>query len=510
MKIVTAEQMRRIDAVTISERGIPGEVLMDRAGKAAAREILECFEPDAVAIVTGKGNNAGDGFVAARELARHGVHTTLYMLRPPEDLTGAARVAYDKVPEDLERILTPSAAILREQLIHYDVAIDAILGTGVRGPVTGDYAEAIEAINACRMNVVAMDIPSGVPGESGQPVGVHICALATVTMGLPKVTMMSGPGVAATGRVIIADLGFPRDLLEDPGIQTNLLDLADARALLPARPPDGHKGAFGRVMILGGSQGLSGAAILASRSASRSGAGLVYACCPGGLGPVIEGALLEEIKIPLAGDSVHFTAADAVRVVDEAEPMQAVAIGPGLGRNPETRQFLMEIIRTVRAPLVIDADGLNLMAGETGVLSERPGPTVLTPHPAEAARLLGCATGDIQSARLDAFKDFASAHNAVVALKGAQTVVTSPEGQCFINPTGNSGLAKGGSGDVLTGLIAGILAQGAPPLEAACLGVFAHGMAADIAAETQSVRSILPSDVIGNLGKAYRRLEGRS
>lgn len=507
MKLVTASQMRHIDQVTIEDRGVPGATLMDRAGKAIARETLECFEPESVAVLTGKGNNAGDGFVAARELARMGIKVVIYMLSCPDELSGDALGAYEKLPEDLERILQPSPAILREQLIHYDLVIDAIFGTGLNGPVREPWDAIIEAVNACRVNVLSADIPSGLPGDPHAEVGPHIHATMTVTMGTPKLTMVTDPGVRSTGRVIIADLGFPRDLLEDASITTNLLTTDSIQQMLPPRPPDGHKGTFGKVMLVGGSRGLTGAAILASRAACRSGAGLVFTCFPEPLAPAFEINLIEPIKIPLPGDEPFFTAQHVERVLRETANMQAVAIGPGLGRHPETKDFMLATLREVNAPVVIDADGLNLLAEGVEELAQRPGPTVLTPHPVEAARLLGCSKEDVIANRIDAFRELSARYRAVVVLKGSQTVITDPDGQCYINPTGNTGLAKGGSGDVLTGLIAGLLAQGATPRHAACLGVFLHGMAADVCAEQTSVRAMLPGEVIDSLSTAFRRLE---
>jgi NAD(P)H-hydrate epimerase len=519
MKVVTAQQMRRIDQVTIQDRGIPGAVLMDRAGRGIAREALERFQPESVAVITGKGNNAGDGFVAARELLAHGVATTLFMLRLPEELEGDALDAFQKLPPETKKVIGPGPGTLREHLIQFDLAIDAIFGTGLVGPVKPPFDAIIEAINGAQVNVLSIDIPSGLPSdpvpfsETRNPksenaaFGPCVRATVTVTIGLPKLGMIVDPGVRTTGAVVVQDIGFPRDLLADAAIATNLMTPEEARELLPERTPGGNKGTFGRVMVLGGSEGMTGAAILAAQAAARSGVGLVYSCYPHPLGPVMESRLLEPVKLPLGGSVPWFIADHADRALRHAEQMQAVALGPGLGRNPETQAFVREIVRRVRAPLVIDADGLRLLAENLDDLQHRPGPTVLTPHPGEAADLLGCTVAEIEAGRLGAFTDLASTYEVVVVLKGAQTVTTTPDGQRTINPSGNTGLAKGGSGDVLTGLIAGLLAQGCAPGDAARLGVFVHGLAADIAAERDSVRGMIPSDVIDHLGRAFARLE---
>lgn len=510
MKVVTPEQMRRIDETTIRERGIPGAVLMDRAGKAVMREAMERFEPDSVIVVTGKGNNAGDGFVVARELQRHGIPTTLCMLRPPGDISGHALDMLNQVPGEVRRIDQPTPAALREELTRHDLVIDAIFGTGLNGPLRAPWDEYIHAINACRMNVLAVDIPSGLPGEGpsglAEP-GPCVRATLTVTMGLPKVGMVIDPGVRATGRVVVADIGFPRDLLEQSDIQTNLMTMEQARGVLPTRQPNGHKGTFGRVLIVAGSEGMTGAAVMAAQSAARSGAGLVYVAYPRPLGAIMESHLIEPVKIPLEGEEGWFTEAQAGRVIAEASSMQAIAIGPGIGQRPETLGFFREVMAQVAAPMVIDADGLNLLAEDPGLLDRRPGPTVLTPHPGEAARLLNCTIEEVEGNRLDAMAELSRRCKAVVVLKGAQTVTTEPDGQRTLNPTGNSGLAKGGSGDVLTGLIAGLLAQGCEPGVAARLGVFVHGVAADVAAEKMGLRGMIPSDVIQALGSAFMRIE---
>lgn len=507
MKVANSAQMRRIDEVTIFERGIAGATLMDRAGKAVAREVMERFHPDSVAVVAGKGNNAGDGFVAARSLHRMGVPTTVFLLFGAEGLKGEALDAFKKLPEEISIERVEQAHELRERLIQYEVVIDAILGTGVKGPVEGRLAEMIQAVNACETNVLSIDIPSGLMSEAKQTGGPHVKANVTVTIGLPKLGIVLDPGARSAGIISIADIGFPRDLLEDATISVNLLTIESMAAALPARNPSGHKGSFGKVLILGGSEGMTGAAIMAARSASRSGAGLIYVAYPRALGAVIEGALLEPVKRPLAGRERWFTGAQAKAALAEAEKADAVAFGPGIGTRPATAAFAAEIFKGVKAPLVVDADGLNLLANDIGLLKQRPGPTILTPHPGEASRLLNKSVKEIEADRLEAFVEFAREHNAITVLKGAQTIVTSPDGQRFINPTGNSGLAKGGSGDILTGLMTGLLAQGCEPLVAAQLAVFLHGVAADLAASEIGVRAMIPGDLLDFFGKAFLFLE---
>ncbi|MEN6626118.1 MAG: NAD(P)H-hydrate dehydratase [Candidatus Sumerlaeia bacterium] len=510
MKVLTAEQMRRVDEVTIRERGVPAAVLMNRAGKAVAIEARDRFRPDSVAIVTGKGNNAGDGFVAARELEEAGIAVTVHMLAPASELKGAALDAFNKMPAGLALREASDAAALRRDLGRHDLVIDAIFGTGTRGPIQGAWADAIEAINSCGANILSVDIPSGMPCEppmSGEAWGPAVRAHLTVTIGRPKLAMTVEPGMSLSGRVVVADIGFPSDLLDDPSITTNLITVQDAAGLLPPRPVAGHKGTFGRVLILAGSEGMSGAATMTTLAAMRSGAGLVYAGYPTPLGTVIEGRLLEPVKLPLGGSRPWFGPEHVEAAVDAARDVDAVAIGPGLGQREPTAQFLTAVMNRIEKPLVIDASALTILADHVELLGDRPAPTVLTPHPGEAARLLGRSAAEVQADRLGAFLEFCARWNTIVVLKGAHTITTEPGGQRWINHSGNTGLAKGGSGDVLTGLIAGLIAQSMPPLDAARLGVFVHGFAADMLAERMSVRAMIAGDVIDALGEAWLRLE---
>lgn len=510
MKLLNAEQMRRIDDITIRERGIPGAVLMDRAGTAVAREAIERFNPESVAVITGKGNNAGDGFVAARELAAAGVAVTIYMLAPADELAGDALGAYELMTGGVTLRERPDAETLRRDLPHHNLVIDAIFGTGTRGPVTGAWAKAIEAMNACGANILAVDIPSGLPGEpprEGQPWGPAVRANATVTIGRPKLSMAVEPGVSLSGRIVIADIGFPADLLDDPACTTDLITYDEMRAILPARPGDGHKGTFGSVLILAGSEGMSGAAVMTATAAMRSGTGLVYVGYPTPLGTVMESRLLEPVKLPLGGGQHWFGPEHVEPAIEASKNVDAVAIGPGIGLHKETAEFLAGVINKIDKPMVIDASGLTLFADRIDLLGKRPAPTILTPHPGEAAHLLGKKIGEIQANRLDAFLEFSARWNSIVVLKGAQTVITDPGGRRWINHTGNTGLAKGGSGDVLTGLIVGLMAQSMSPIDAARLAVFLHGYTADLLAERMSPRAMIASDIIAALRESWLRLE---
>lgn len=508
LKLVTPAEMRRIDEVTIRERGVPGYTLMKRAGEAVAREAVERFGPDRVAVLAGKGNNGGDGFVAARLLEESGVRVEVLTTFDPAEAGGDAAKALADLPEGVPVTRLDSAEKLAGRLEDFDLVIDALLGTGLEGAARGLVAEVIAAVNRARVNVLAVDVPSGLLGGGEQPQDAPcVRAQVTVTIGLPKVSLILGPAARCAGIVSVADIGFPRDLLESEALTVNLLTEPGMAEVLPPRDPAGHKGTFGRVGILGGAEGMTGAAILAARAAVRSGAGLVYAVYPHALGTVFESALIEPVKRPLPGAERWFTGDLVTAALEAVRDCDAVALGPGVGQRESTAAFVAEMVARVEVPLVIDADALNLLANDLTPLRGRKGPAVLTPHPGEAARLLGCSVPELQARRLEACRELAREARSTVLLKGAHTVITDPDGQRYINPTGNSGLAKGGSGDVLTGLIAGLLAQGMQPTEAAALGAFVHGMAADLAAKEASVRAMTPGDVLENFGAAFARLE---
>lgn len=504
MKVVTAEQMREIDRVTIEERGVPGVQLMEKAGESVAREILQCFDAGVTVILAGKGNNAGDGFVVARHLHQREWPVRVLLLGDPGDLRGDARKMFDDVPPEVRQLRIEDAGQLDEALADAEVIVDAILGTGIKGAVRGLFGEAIEAVNALKRPVVAVDIPSGLTADGGPIEGPVIRAAFTVTMGLPKLGMLIHPGIEYTGNVIVASLDFPDELLTDPNLKVDLLTESSINALLPYRPTDGHKGTFGSLMVVGGAPGMTGAPILASRAAMRSGTGLVYCATAAELQPLILPRLLEELTLALPSECGACLGMESLGpLLERAPQMRAVALGPGIGQASETQRFVRKAVEMVQRPMVIDADGLNALGGHLDILRTRTASTILTPHPGEMSRLTGLSTAQIQRDRIEVARKLAMDFSVVVVLKGAQTIVADENGSAFINPTGNTGLAKGGSGDVLTGLIGGLLAQGLEALPAAQCGVFIHGLAADLAADTIPPRAMISSDVIAHIGRAF-------
>lgn len=510
MKVVTAAQMRRIDEVTIRERGVSGLELMERAGREVARETLERFSPASAAILCGKGNNGGDGFVIARHLREAGTAVEVFLFFDPSELTADAGAMFAKLPRDIHITTKPAPEPLAVELRNFDVVVDAILGTGITGPVSGYLGEVIWSVNQCRVPIIAVDIPSGLCAEALQSSEVSVRAAVTVTIGLPKIGLVVDPGMRSAGIVSIADIGFPGDLLHSHELTVNIVGMDDARAMIPKRDPAGNKGTFGKAAIVAGSEGMTGAAVLAARAAARSGVGIVYSVYPQALGAIMESHLIEPVKRPLEGIERWFTLAMLEGAMTQLADMDAVAFGPGIGQREETKDCALEMISRISAPMVIDADALNILASSDGMrarLRDRKGETVLTPHPGEAARLFKCSVAEIEANRMECCVELAKETGAIIVLKGPQTIITAPDGQRYINPTGNSGLAKGGSGDVLTGLIVGLLAQGMTTLDAALLGVFTHGVAADLSAEKIPPRAMTASDVIDGLAAAWKSIE---
>ncbi len=509
MKIVTADEMRHIDRITIEKRDIPGLTLMERAGAAVAEVVQDYFEPTRVAVVTGKGNNAGDGFVVARLLHEKGIPVQVVLLANPDELTGDARETYQLLPDSVSRQRVQDVQALKEQIQDTDCLVDAILGTGVKGLVTGFLAEAITAINEAGKRVVSVDIPSGMQADEAWIGGVCIKADHTVTMGLPKISMVIHPGVGYTGRVTVASLGFPSDLLHSKEIHSNLVTADFVKRCLPPRPANSNKKTFGYLLIVAGSLGMTGAAVLAARAAARSGAGLIYVAIPEKLNAILESHLIDEITVPLSSSTGLFLDTKSLdRILEFQERVDAITLGPGIGQEPGTQNLVRELVARLAKPLVIDADGLNALAGHLDLLNKRKHPTILTPHPGEMARLQNTTAAEVQGQRLHTARSFASQRNVHLILKGARSVIADPSGELYVNPTGNSGLAKGGSGDVLTGLLVGLLAQGVNPLESAICATYIHGFAGDLAARAIGERAMIPSDMISHIASAFRALQG--
>jgi len=503
--VATPAQMRECDCITIDEIGIPGIVLMETASRAVAAEVERLLGGNLidkrVTVFCGKGNNGGDGFACARHLLNRGAEVFLILASPVDSLSGDARTNADlllKVGGEITCIESVDA-IPSEALIT-DIVVDALLGIGFTGEVAGLYGDLIELIGKMEAPVVSVDIPSGVSGESGKVGDRAVHADATVTFGMLKPGLVLPPGRDLAGEVITADIGIPPIVSNSQAIATFVVESADIRAQLPRLQRDAHKGDAGYVYLLAGSPGLTGAAALAAEAAVRTGAGLVVVGVPRSLNAILETKLTEAMTEPLPETPVGGLSLQAAeQVLARLEWADAIAIGPGLGKDPDTGALLERILPNIQKPLLIDADGLNFLAGKPELLRRLPRHTILTPHPGEFARLSGLSIQEIASDRIGVARNFAAQYNVVLHLKGAPSLTALPNGEVYINPTGNPGMATGGSGDVLTGVIVALLAGGVPSTSAAWVGSYIHGLAGDLAVEQTGTLSLAAGDIVKHL-----------
>jgi NAD(P)H-hydrate epimerase len=504
MRAVTPEQMRRIDECSIKEYGIPGILLMENAASAVAAEaaaMLESSGGGTVTVVAGRGNNGGDAFAAARLLHSKDFDVRTFLIGGKDGISGDALINMDI----LERIgvniyeLNEEYGIERFSavLAASDLIIDGIFGTGLSREVTDFTADVIGMMNASGTPILSIDIPSGLDGTYGTIKGACINASATVTFCMPKTGLLLNSGCEHTGRLLTADIGIPPSAISRQDIRTWVLDRQMAASILPVRKPDSNKGDCGRVFIITGSNGMTGSGCLASAAALRAGAGLVYTGVPASLAPIYCSRLTEPIVIPLedCGKGI-LTSLCIESILEKLDRMDAVAIGPGLTASEDIRRIVIFVIENCRAPLILDADALNAISSDPSVLKKLKAGAVVTPHPGEMARLMGIGIEDVQADRIGNASKFASEYGVTVVLKGSRTVVAYPDGKAFINMTGNAGMATAGTGDVLTGIIAGIAAQGADAGAAAAAGVYLHGLAGDAAADYKGMHGIVASDLV--------------
>jgi len=510
MKLVTTEQMRSLDRAAIDDYGIPGVVLMENAGRAVAEAAAQMLDGSGrVVVVCGRGNNGGDGFVAARHLSNAAVAVEIYLLAAAEDLAGEASTNCHIAQQmNLPIIENPDQATLEAAVNSADLIIDAILGTGISGEVRGAAREAIEAINQATAPVVAVDIPSGISGDTGAELGEAVWADRTLTFGLPKVGHYCYPGHDHCGEIELVDISLPAALVQAADLPINLTTSEDVATMLPPRWADMHKGDAGRLLIVAGSPGMTGAAAMAGLAAVRSGAGLVTLGVPESLNHILEVKCTEVMTLPLPETAQGSISPGAIdEILEFAEGCDAVALGPGLSQVPETVELARQLIERISVPLVVDADGLNACAGATEPLESRQEPLIITPHPGELSRLTGRSIADIQQDRVTAARQAAHDFQCVVVLKGAGTVIANPGGEVWVNPTGNAGMASGGVGDVLTGVIGGLLAGGNNAMKAAVSAVYCHGLAGDLAEDYCGQRSLIASDLLVQLPAAFEAVE---
>ncbi len=513
--IFTAAEMRALDARAIRELGIPGTRLMDAAGSGAAVLIGRWLAPirgRRVVVVCGKGNNGGDGFVVARRLRTRGAAVQVFLVGSRREVRGDAAEALAGWRGRVEAIdAGPDPGALVRALESADAVVDALLGTGVTGPARGPVAAAIDAINEAGRRgvpVIALDLPSGLDSDRGLVPGPVVKATRTVTFAGLKRGLLLQPGAALAGHVEVVDIGIPSDEVAR-GINTWGLDAADVRRYFPPREVDAHKGRFGHLLIVAGSRGKTGAAALAGRSALRAGVGLCTIAAPASQQPIIA-ALAPEYMTEALPETASGGLALAARepLLELAHRMDAVALGPGLSLDVEAQALARALVAEVERPLIADADALTALAGHLDLLRRALGPRALTPHPGEMARMLGVSIEAVQGDRLELTRRFCREHHAALALKGAGTVVGGPDGRVAVNPTGNPGMAKGGSGDVLTGIVGALLARGIEPAAALEAGCYVHGLAGDLAAASRGEIAMIAGDIVETLPAALQALVG--
>ncbi len=515
MKVVSAAEMRELDRTTIEDYGIPGVVLMENAGFQVIqviRELLPGIENKNVCVFSGKGNNGGDGFVVARHLYNLKAGVKVFLLAKKEEISGDAKTNMS-IWENMGQRIEVIDQNFRFDDLHADLAgsdliIDAIFGTGFRGIPGQPAAGVIEQVNRSGKPVVAVDIPSGLQADSGLIEGLCVKASCTVTFGLPKLGLVQEPGASYTGKLHVADISIPAFLYNNESLKRQLLTRDLVRGWFQPRRPASNKGDYGRVLIVAGSRGMTGAACLAALSAARTGAGLVTLAVPSGVQKLAASKLTEIMTVALPESSEQTIGSGALdEILTLAQRFDVIAIGPGITTHPETVAFIRKIIPVLNIPCVLDADGLNCLAGHTEVFKLTSAPLVLTPHPGEMGRLTENTAAQIQKRRLEITEKAAKDWGVVLLLKGASTIVAAPDSRVYINTTGNPGMATGGAGDVLTGIIAGLIAQGLSPFDAAGAGAYLHGLAGDLAAGQKGCRGLVAGDILDYLPDAILETE---
>ncbi len=508
MKIVTADEMRTIDRLSTEKHNVPSLGLMENAGTAVAQVVHLMYPTTArIAVVCGKGNNGGDGFVAARKLHQQGRVVEVLLCGSPDELNGDAANMFARLPVKPIILRTPAdiQAEMDRGLGHADLIIDAILGTGVKPPVTGLAEAAIKAINFMRAPVVSVDLPSGAPSDIfGGYYGLYCRANVMVTFTAPRPAHLFG--LLTSGPLFVANIGSPEEIVHS-ALKLHAITPLDVAKLLVPRSLDASKNNFGRVLVVGGAIGKAGAAGMAGLATLRAGAGLVTVATPTSVLSTVAMVAPELMTEPLAETQEGTISPKASAKLEKVlEHKTAVAIGPGISTNPETVQFVRTLVHHVKVPVVLDADGLNAFAGAIDKLDGSKRPLVLTPHAGEMGRLMNIPRDEVEKAHIDAARKFAAARKLIVVLKGHPTVVALPDGTCYANPTGNPAMATAGAGDILTGLILGLLAQ-FPSRVVECVNaaVYLHGLAGDVARDALGEQAVIATDLVRYLPEAMRR-----
>jgi len=513
--LVTASESRQLDQLA-EQAGVPSIVLMENAALRLAEVVQQHFEldpPKRIVVVCGKGNNGGDGLALARHLHNIGFSVQAFLLADPNELKGDAAINFRAAtqlgvpvqplpsPEDLCHLIEP--------LRRADLVVDALLGTGIVGEVRGISADAIPLLNEHACRILSVDVPSGINSDTGEVCGVAVRADATVTLGAIKLGLMLFPAADYVGDLFVGSLGVPETLFASLNIRRFVTTHELVAQALAPRPPIAHEGNYGRVLVVGGAPGMTGAALVAGKAALRSGAGLVQVALPKSLNLAAEAAALEVMSFPLPETDAGTIAPEALSALTpRLDWADVIAVGCGISRHERTQTFVRQLVAQVDKPMLIDADGLIALAGHTDLLRKRQALTVLTPHPGEMAALLKTTTEEVQRDRVGIALHATETFHAIVVLKGARTIVAAPDGALFVNPTGNAGMATGGMGDVLTGIVASLLAQRlcrsltVTPVEAVAAAVFLHGLAGDIASWEKGETALVAGDLLEHLPRA--------
>ncbi len=508
MKAVTAEQMREIDRLTSTEIGIPSIVLMENAArevsKICLRELAGIPNPKVI-IFAGNGNNGGDGFALARILNDLGVDCEIAFLFNKSKFSEDAETNYKIAEKCGLRIITGFTEAVIETG-RADIVIDAVFGTGISRPIEGIYADMVEMINNYAKKVISIDIPSGVSSDNGRIMGCAVKADITVTFALPKIGMLLYPGASYCGKIEIVNISIQPSTIEKMNIKTAFLDRNDVCDIIPERKKRTNKGTYGRLFVIAGSNDMTGAVALCCKGAFRAGAGLVYACTVRSGINVVQQLVPEAVVMPLSeyeGKVRYECYEDDIR--DKISNASAIAVGPGLGMSDEVSRFVKKLITEADVPFVIDADGLNAIADDPSILMGLKYMPIVTPHPGEMSRLTGLSVGEILADTVNVARDFAEKYNSVVVLKDARSVIAAPDGRVIINVTGNPAMSTGGSGDVLTGIIASFIAQKIDPFLAASAGAYIHGLSGDISKEKLGTYGVMAGDIAENTALAIKQ-----
>ncbi len=520
MRLVTANEMKKIDSTAINEFGIHGVVLMENAGRSVVVKCMEKlgleYKSKRVIVFAGKGNNGGDGLVIARHLINKGIEVKVFLLCRPSELKGDAEINFNILKKMHGKIF----AVTEEKDLHRvdiammyaDLIVDAIYGTGFKGIAKGIIGEILEMISNFKRTVISVDLPSGLEADTGKINGPCIKADYTLTFGLPKIGLFLEPGASYCGELEVVDISIPSSLLMNPELKKRLITKRWCSEIIPKRKNDTHKGDYGHILVVGGSSGMTGAITLACQGALRTGAGLVTAGVPRSLNEIFEQKMTEAMTKPLPETESLTIGREAVeQVLEFSKKVSVLVIGPGMSVNASGIHFVKTLLPKLKVPVVLDADGLNNLAHileeDADFIKNLKAPIVLTPHPGEMARLTGLTIKEIQENRLQTAVEYASIWGKIVVLKGTKTIIASPDGSIYLNATGNPGMSTGGSGDVLTGIISSLIAQGLDISTASAVGVFLHGAAGDKAENEKGEYGMTAGDIIKYLPQTLKLIE---